>query len=1051
MENNISKYLSLGLILLLCACNQTTDYSGKAWKDSELVDWENPEVFERNKLSPHASFIPFSLTDQESRKYYEATKFNSSLIQSLNGVWKFKLSDKPADRPYYFFKEDFDSRNWGHIEVPSNWELQGYDIPIYTNVKYPHEKTPPKIQEHYNPIGSYLRTFEMNSQDLEKSIVIHFGAVSSAMNLWVNGEKVGYSEGSKTPAEFDISSYVRLGENSLAVEVFRWSDASYLEDQDFWRLSGMTRDVYLEKRATEHLVDFQWNTPVVSAEMAEFQLNLKFNNSHPEAVRIELIDDTNKTIYSKEQTKESSEIEFSGRLNNIKLWSAEHPDLYLLRIKTSTEIIEQRVGFREVKIEGGLLKVNNKAILLKGVNLHEHDPITGHYIEEEMMRKDLELMKSFNINAVRTSHYPQPELFYQLCNEIGLYVIDEANIESHGMGATSQGSFDTIAHVAYKPEWKAAHLSRIKRAVERDKNQASIIIWSMGNECGNGPVFFEAYDWIKEQDPSRVVMFEQAAQESNTDIVGPMYASVEQLEYYAQTHQDRPYILCEYAHAMGNSVGNLDAYWDMIRKYPILQGGFIWDWVDQGLLTSDAQGNEFYAYGGDFGPADVPSDGNFCLNGLVFPDRSIKPALYEVKKQYQPVHFKALDLTHFKFEIYNEFNFTNLDQYSIQWKLLQNGVEIQRENLDPIHLAPGKRTTLKIKPSIKESSTNEYIVEFEVLDQDHQEVAWDQFQWNRVDFYTEAATGIQNNGTLKLDETETELSISGKDFSMKFDKSSGLMSSMNYADHEFILEGHGPKPNFWRAPTDNDFGNDMHKWAQDWKTASLNPTLISLSHETNSDQVIISSVFELKNKQGQHMAQSELQYSINSEGVLKIKQNLEKVNPKTSVLPKIGWSMHLPDSYDQIAWYGKGPLESYSDRKKGMKTAMYQGSVAEQLTAYLRPQENGNKTDVRWITLKDKEGFGINIVGKQWMQTSAHHQLLKDFESLERTDGRHRDGDVVKNRHTTDVPTRELILLDIDLNQMGVGGDNSWGAHTHDQYKIPPKSYEQEIVVFPLK
>ncbi|MDZ7613428.1 MAG: glycoside hydrolase family 2 TIM barrel-domain containing protein [Flavobacteriaceae bacterium] len=708
---------------------------------TKIEDWENPAVFRINKLAPRASFIPY----QTSQQVLKNDPLASPFFISLNGNWKFNLVTKPADRPTHFYKEEFDDTSWKTIPVPSNWELQGYDIPIYVNITYPHAKTPPKIQAHYNPVGSNRTYFDLGDDLLQKEVILHFGAVSSAMYVWVNGQKVGYSEDSKTPAEFNISAYLKKGKNLLAVEVYRWSDASYLEDQDFWRLSGITRDVYLLARNKTFIRDIESQAGLsqdYKKGLFKLTVALEGKEINGHQIQVDLLNEKNEPVFTKIQTftDNKPQMEFKADLATVKPWSAEDPNLYQLIIslkdKNAREIekVGSQVGFRNIEIKNGQLLVNGKAIYAKGVNLHEHHDRNGHYMDEKTMVKDIQTMKLFNINAVRTSHYPQPEKFYELCDKYGMYVVNEANIESHGMGAEHQGTFDTVNQISYRPEWNAAHLDRMKNMVERDKNHPSVIIWSMGNECGNGPVFYEGYEWIKRRDATRFVLFEQAGLNRNTDIVSPMYAGINQLEEYAKKHKDRPYILCEYAHAMGNSVGNLKEYWDMIYKYDVLQGGFIWDWVDQGLIKRTETGEEYWAYGGDFGPKDVPSDGNFCLNGLVDPDRSPKPALWEVKKVYQNIRFSAIDPVAGKFKIENLFNFTDTEEFVFDWQLLENGISVGEGKFSPLQIAPGESKEVVIPLPKNRDLSKEIMLTLSaktkadknLIPKGH-EIAWEQF------------------------------------------------------------------------------------------------------------------------------------------------------------------------------------------------------------------------------------------------------------------------------------------------------------------------------------
>ncbi len=1028
-----------------------------------MEDWENPAVFGIHKLPARASFIPYL----ELEEVLENEPKNSPFLSSLNGEWKFHLSVKPADRPLLFFEPDFDDRSWPAIPVPSNWEMHGYDVPIYTNVKYPHEKTPPKIQDHYNPVGSYRTVFKVDELDANKEMILHFGAVSSAIYVWVNGKKVGYSEGSKTPAEFNITPFLKKGENLLAAEVYRWSDGSYLEDQDFWRLSGITRDVYLLYRNKTRIEDFSVHSSLKSdyrEGVFQLKVNLSGEVNSQGLVETVLLDRDRKVVYKGEKNYQLSDLttslQFEAELPNVLAWSAEEPHLYHLIVThknaagETLEMIGNQVGFRTIDIKEGQLMVNGRSVYIRGVNLHEHHDRNGHVMDEETILKDIQTMKQYNINAVRTSHYPQSEKFYELCNTYGLYVVDEANIESHGMGAEHQGSFDTLAHIGYREEWIPAHLDRMKSMVERDKNQPSVILWSMGNECGNGPAFFKGYDWIKQRDPSRKVIFEQAGLQSNTDIVAPMYARIEQLEEYAKNHTDRPYILCEYAHAMGNSVGNLKEYWDVIYKYPVLQGGFIWDWVDQGLVKEDEKGVEYWAYGGDFGPADVPSDGNFCLNGLVDPDRTPKPALNEVKKVYQPFHFDWLGEEDQRIRITNRFSFTGSSKYDFSWQLLENGKIIQNGDLQVPEIGAGTAKDVILKGLPELSGGEEYILtlsatlkEKDLLLAKGHEIAWEQFVLQEGELPALKHTDQK----VIVTQNEGEIDVSSQAIRTKFNKKTGIMTSLVYHGIEYIENEMGFVPNFWRAPTDNDFGNDLHKRCQVWRYVSKNRELSSFDFSNDGAKAKVNVRYLLKNEKSEPIANVEVIYQISGDGKIHVQTHLEKLIDDLPETPRIGLTMQVNKEIDEMNWYGKGPFESYWDRKTGAKVGLYSGTVGEQYWAYLRPQENGNKSDVRWVSLTNKLGKGIKITGLPLVDVSAHHQIMEDFESLERTDGRHRDGDTVKNRHTIDVPVRDLTTINIDHRQMGVGGDNSWGAFTHEEYLLKAKEYTYEFYLEPVQ
>ncbi|MFI1744358.1 glycoside hydrolase family 2 TIM barrel-domain containing protein [Thalassobellus sediminis] len=1050
-----SRHLLLPLLLILLSCSTKHKYEGVAYDETIPNDWENPEVFRINKEAPRASFIPYKTIKQVKKDEVA----NSPFYNSLNGIWKFNLANSPSERPFYFFKTDYDISDWKDIIVPGNWETQGFDIPIYTNVKYPHDKTPPKIQSNYNPVGSYRKVFNISKELLEKDVILHFGAVSSAMYVWVNGEKVGYSEDSKTPAEFNISKYIIEGENQLAVEIYRWSDASYIEDQDFWRLSGITRDVYLLSRDKLHVKDFwsqanlvnnyndgKYSLDVILSEAAQ-------NNSK---IQFELFDANGNEVLNEEKPVNKETVQFNKTIENINSWNAENPYLYqlVITLKDNNETVIERlgtqVGFRSVEQKNGQLLVNGKAILVKGVNLHEHHDKTGHYVDKETMLKDIKTMKSFNINSVRTSHYPQPEAFYKLCNQYGLYIVDEANIESHGMGATNQAPFDETKHVAYLPEWEAAHIDRIKNMVERDKNIPSIIVWSLGNECGNGKVFYDGYDWIKKRDTTRLVQFEQAGENRNTDIVCPMYPGINSLKKYAENNTDRPYIMCEYAHAMGNSVGNLKDYWDVIESYPVLQGGFIWDWVDQGLTKKAEDGTEYWAYGGDFGPKDVPSDGNFCLNGLVNPDRAPKPSLWEVKKVYQNIKFKK----HLEnYEIENNFNFTNLNKFKFAYKFELDGQIIQKDTLINIDVDPSKKGTLNIKtPKIFDKS-KELILTISALTkinsgllENNHEIAWEQFIINSPKHINVSKKGTSTTIKNNVDS----VIVSNDHIKVVFNKTTGIINTLSYEDGlNIIKDNKGFTPNFWRAPIDNDFGNDLHKRSRVWRYATKNRKLANIEVKNKRNNALITVKYDLFNKENIIIAEFQAHYTIHEDGSVLIKNTFKKKQNNLPDLPRIGMNIELLKEFDVISWYGRGPFENYWDRKTGAKIGLYSDKVENVNWDYIRPQENGNKSDVRWFSINNNNGKGIKIYGLPTIDFSVHHSIMEDFESLERTDGRQQEGDLVKNRHSIDVKKRDLTSLNIDYKQMGVGGDTSWGAQTHDEYKLLDTIYTYSFLIIP--
>jgi len=1039
--------LTLALFALV-SCNQYKDYSDIPYEEPNPKPWEDPEICQINKVEPHAHFIPFATVDQARSE----DKWESPLIQSLNGIWQFNLAQNPSERPHWFFMDDFDTREWDEIKVPANWEMEGFDYPIYTNVKYPHERTPPLIQAHYNPVGSYKRTFEIPSDWKGNEIIIHFGAVSSAMNIWVNEQYVGYSEDSKTPAEFNITKYLKGGENSLAVEIFRWSDASYLEDQDFWRMSGITRDTYLKARNPQNIVDFKVGSALDKTYTnGVFSLDIDLTNNSELTIEA-VLSDNGKVVKEFSEKVTGTSVNFETEIPNVKHWSAEIPNLYELIITLKNEsgiveVIKQDVGFRTIEIIDATLRVNGQYVYMKGANLHEHHDVNGHVQDKETMLKDIKVMKEHNLNAVRTSHYPQPELWYELCNKYGLYVVDEANIESHGMGYGPQS-------LAKDEAWKAAHLYRTKNMFERDKNQPSIIIWSLGNEAGNGVNFQATYDYLKSVDNTRPVQYEQAHGKGNTDINCPMYMRIERMERFAIEKADMPLIQCEYAHAMGNSVGNLQDYWDVIEKYDVLQGGFIWDWVDQGLLTKNEDGEEFWAYGGDFGPDTVPSDGNFCNNGLVNPDRAVKPHLLEVKKVYQNIGFDAVNLKNGTISIKNKYSFINLVDFDFIWEIIGDGVVIDNGKLNDIELAPGESINTTIDFTLQAEPGVEYFLTINAkLKND-----WSLVQAGNIMAAGQFLLPVSKNAPrvksgnfedLTVDENETTATISGEDFSITFDKKAGLISSFKKGETEFLKSG--PVPNFWRAPIDNDFGNGLHKRLRMWRAAGENRDVIDVKvNKTIGNKVKVTYEFDLFDEGNQFVATYKSVYTVYGSGDVVVDNHFKKTKDDLPNIVRMGMNLVMPRKFDQMSWFGRGPHESYWDRKTGAFLGLYSGSVADQFWAYLRPQENGNKTDVRWMTITDNSGNGLLFVGRPLLEVSAHHNMLEDFESTERTDGRQRPGVTVVNRHTTDVKPRDLTSVNIDYKQMGVGGDNSWGAKTHDKYRLLDNEYRYSFKMSPL-
>ncbi len=1052
-------FLIIAAILIVLSAQCKNKYKNVLFNEKTPHDWENPAVSEINREAPRAYFIPFATVDQARQN----NLWKSPFIQSLNGTWKFHLSHTPYERPFYFFKDDYDTDDWTTIKVPANWEMLGFDIPIYANVRYPHEATPPTIQKHYNPVGSYKRTFTIPENWNGKDIYLHFGAVSSAMYVWVNEQQVGYSEDSKTPAEFNITKYLKKGENSLAVEVYRWCDGSYLEDQDFWRMSGITRDVFLMARNMQHIRDFRVSSPLVNNyKDGDFKLSVEVANSVQAltSVKVEavLMDGVNK-VAQMSQTVQTGEKSVSVTLKATVLvakpWSAENPNLYQLLITLKNkagktiEVLRQDVGFRTVEIKNAQLMVNGVPIYVKGVNIHEHNDTTGHYQNEATMLKDILLMKSHNINAVRTSHYPEPERWYELCNHYGIFLVDEANIESHGMGYGDKS-------LAKDPAWKVAHLFRTRNMFERDKNQPSVIIWSLGNEAGDGVNFEATYAYLKSVDTSRPVQFEPTNGGNNTDIMCPMYARIKSMEDYAKAtpKPTKPYIQCEYAHSMGNSTGNLQDYWDLIEKYPVLQGGFIWDWVEQGILTKDSQGHKFWAYGGDLGSDTLPTDGNFCCNGIINPDRTIKPALLEVRKVYQNIGFKAVNLNKGEIEIFNKYSFTNLSEFAFDWEVVADGQILKSGKITNLGLAPKASKKIRLDVNVETKPATEYFLNIYAKLKNKKGIlpvrtllAYEQFL---LPFSKKTApVSTKDLPTVSSKEDGNTIVVEGTGFKISFSKDEATLKSYQLDGKEMLLSG--PVPNFWRAPIDNDFGNELDKRSRVWRKAGEQKTIKSASVKKVGNEVIVNFNFDLNNDKKQPIANYNSSYTVLGSGEVVVTNDFKMTRDSLPEIIRFGMNLVMPREFDQMSWLGRGPHESYQDRYTSALVGLYTAPVADQYFPYIRPQENGNKTDVRWVSITNKNGVGLEFIGLPLLSVSAHHQIMEDFESPDRTDGRGKAGLKMIRRHINDVQPRDLTSINVDYKQQGVGGDDSWGAWTHDEYRLREKAYSYSFRICPLR
>lgn len=981
-----------------------------------MTEWHDLQVNEVNRYAVHTSF------PQANRL-------------SLDGTWRFLWVEHADQRPTDFFRMDYDAKNWVDMPVPGVWELNGYGDPEYVNVGFAwrghFKNNPPEVPVKDNHVGSYRRTIAIPADWTGKQVIAHFGSVTSNIYLWVNGQYVGYAEDAKVAAEFDVTPYIHSGENLIAFQTFRWCDGSYHEDQDFWRLSGVGRSCYLYAQdKTEHIQDIRI-TPDLINNYKDGTLAVKIWAVGKSDARLTLLDAAGKEVASQTvKSWQESQPKQGGvvlHVNNPQKWTAETPYLYTLKIEYGHQVTTQRVGFRKVEIKDAQLLVNGKPIYIKGVNRHEMDPDGGYVVSRERMIQDLQLMKRFNINAVRTCHYPDDPLWYDLCDEYGIYLCAEANQESHGFLYQNPSP-------SKDPIFRQQIVERNQHNVAVNFNHPSVIIWSLGNETADSENFTAARQWILSQDQSRPIQYEPAGEGANTDIFCPMYMMQWHCEGYAKDNRkQKPLIQCEYNHVMGNSGGGLKEYWDLVRKYPKFQGGFIWDFVDQALHGKDKQGRDIYTYGGDYNKYD-PSDNNFNCNGLVSPDRVPNPHMYETGYEYQNIWTEPVDITQGKLRIRNEYFFRDLSNYVMDWTLLCDGRVIRSGQVEQISCAPQGTVEVTL-PLGNCDGAGEYLLNVdyklknaEPLMQKGQTVAYQQLTVKPGTLALQDATAKLPSLKVKDSKRDTLLSVTNDAVNIQFNKVSGFMVRYTVADRQLLGEGGVLRPNFWRALTDNDMGGQFQKDNKVWKNPTLN--LVTFHAEKVKKPqpcVVVTAVYDMPDVK----AQLTLTYHISGDGRIKVVEQLKTdKNAEQPDMARFGMVMQLPYEMERSAYYGRGPIENYGDRKLSQRIGIYNQTADEQFYPYIRPQENGLKSDVRWWNQTTAQGKGMRIEAVEPFSVSALHYAIEDLDEPKPAKGQ---------RHSTQVPKSKYTNLCIDGAHTGVGGANSWSnwGLALPKYRVP--------------
>ncbi|MEG0602154.1 MAG: glycoside hydrolase family 2 TIM barrel-domain containing protein [Mucinivorans sp.] len=1041
-----------------------------------IPEWQNPQVVKVNKEKPRAYFMSYTNRDVARDNNFLA----SDWIINLNGKWNFTYLDDHKKVPADFMKPTFDDSRWDTITVPGNWERQGFGTAIYTNHGYefkPRNPQPPQLPAAV-PTGLYRTTFDIPLLVRDRDVFLDLNGVKSGTYVYINGQKVGYTEDSKSNAEFLINDYIKEGTNTLALEVRRWSTGSYLECQDFWRISGIERDVYIWSQPKTRLEDFTVIATLDSTyQNGIFKLDMALVNSFikesgPMQIWYELEDaDKNLIDYSYIETTLEGNSRDTARFErvfpNIHRWSAEDPYLYTLVMKIRKEgnFIEYasaKVGFRTSQVKGNLYLVNGKKVFIKGVNYHEHNEKAGHYLTEELIRRDMELMKQANINAIRLCHYPQSRRFYELADEYGFYLCNEANIESHGMYYDLQKG----RSLGNNPLWLNAHMERTQNMYEQTKNYPSVMFWSLGNEAGNGYNFYETYLYLKGRDSLRPVQYERALLEWNTDIFCPQYPGAKALARWANMATDRPYIASEYAHAMGNSTGNFRDQWVEIYKSKNLQGGFIWDWVDQGFLEQTKDGAEYWTYGGDYG-VNMPSDGNFLCNGIVAPDRTPKPALLsEIKKVHQYVQFTPLDLGKGIFQIKNIYDFTNLNKYTLTWQIMAGSKTVRSGNMT-LDMAPDAVRTITVPVGeLKAEAGTEYFVNFALtlkekdgLLQKGYQVAADQFL---LPIVAPKIQYVAKGGNLKVIESSELFDVSNSSFAIAIDRATGYMTSYDVNGVEMMANGFGLRPSFWRGATDNDYGNQFPERAAAWRSPITRAQSVRVVSQS-STAVVIEAQYALPDA-----TSLAVSYKIYPSGAVNVTCNFKGNKASKSELMRVGMRMRLPEQYAALEYFGRGPSENYADRKWGSNVGLYKSNAGVENYDYVRPQETGHHTDTRYLSLTASRKGGLAVVsGDSLIEFNALRNSVEDFDAEgmpdkayqwknftadEKHDQKAAFGTMPRHTHTSDIVARDYVELSIDGRMSGLGGDDSWYSRPYEPYRVyASKDYQWSFTLVPIR